>query len=338
MSVQDLDKGIMNALKGNDPDEIVPTGDEQNPDVSNGDGNDNGVSNEFTPSPFWDFIKTKKGEEFKMPEDISSENEMEILDTHFKEIYSPKEEDVYRDINPTIKPLIEASKQPDFDLNRYISSIYESTNKVNLSDDDLLIEEYKKTLLKSETNPDGFTEEEIVTNVKNLDAFSKRERANKVRESLKANTVTSISPEEKLNQINKYNNELLKNATEQVFTVTPENEKSKRSILGIDIGKDNFDKLKDTYIDYFKINPETGNYKFNEEVLSNDDVILEIVKYLTYRDKVQENLGKMLVEERNNGRKSVFDTMFLTPQEDTPSYKSDNEIDEESIMNRLRSN
>jgi len=76
-----------------------------------GEGGEGGNGN-FTPSAHWEYYKTKLPEDqranFKLPENISSENEQQLLDDHFKTVYGTQmnPDDLLKDIPPLAKEII----------------------------------------------------------------------------------------------------------------------------------------------------------------------------------------------------------------------------------------
>lgn len=304
-----------------------------------GDDGNGGAGDEFKPSPYWEFYKQKlpedQRESFKLPENLSKENEVELLDGHFKSIYSPNTEGLIEvdKLHPFAKEVVELAKTQEFNPDDFIKTKAGSLSLLNASDDELIRAEYiEKVGVKSEKNPNGLTEEDIKSGIESMNLLDKKVRANEIREKKRAEFQRSnvTDPEVIKNNIQKHNTEVTTFANE--FFEKNKASAEVRNVLGIDIGESNFAKLKEAYVNDFSVNKEgkiTGMEKLDQN-------LMKVYMFLTYEKEISELIKESVSKAKNEGRGGVFDKLHLSPQQNSGgSFENNTGMTEEELRNRF---
>jgi hypothetical protein len=294
---------------------LKPEGDFQE---SNNPNPDN-PGDTFTPSPLWDYYKSKlpetERESFKLPEDVTKDNETELLDKHFEKIYSKAP--VVDTLHPLAKEIQELSSKVDnFDALEFIKSKAGALDYGKRDDDSIVTEIYSKQVLKSEQNPNGLTAEEIAENVANMNVMDKRIMANKYREQMDAEIKTRYQPGQ---QKTIYNDSNMLNAYKQQVEeyvnkiFVPENQRGEkaheiRTIAGVDIGESNFQNFKDEFQKMLLPNDE-GVIEMAVKQ-QDDNYLFEFALYQRFKDVVKD----AIVKAKNEGKLGALNQLPETPQ------------------------
>ena len=300
-----------------------------------------GGGDTFTPSTHWDYYKSKlpedQRENFKLPENLSKENELELLDSHFKQLYTPNTDGLIEvdKLHPFAKEVLELAKTNEFNPDEFIKSKSGALSLLNASDDDLIKMEFvEKVGIKSEKNPNGLTEDEIKTGIESMNILDKRAKANEIRERKRVEFQRSNvnDPEVVKANIQKHNTEVATFAND--FFEKNKSVAEARSILGIDIGESNFAKLKEAYVNDFSVNKEnkiTGMEKLDQN-------LMKVYMFLTYEKEITEAIKASISSAKNEGREGIFSKLFLTPQSSGGgSFDGNPKMTEEEIANRFGS-
>ena len=337
---EDLDKGMVERFTNPDgqfkddykgPDDGSATG---------GAGGDSG-GDTFTPSTHWDFYKSKLPEDqrtnFKLPENLTKENELELLDGHFKQLYTPNTDGLIEvdKLHPFVKEVIELAKTNEFNPDEFIKSKSGALSLLSASDDDLIKMEFvEKVGIKSDKNPNGLTEDEIKTGIESMNILDKRAKANEIRERKRVEFQRSNAsdPEVIKANIQKHNTEVITFAND--FFEKNKSVAEARSILGIDIGESNFAKLKEAYVNDFSVNKEnkiTGMEKLDQN-------LMKVYMFLTYEKEITDAIKASISSAKNEGREGIFSKLFLTPQSSGGgSFDGNPKMTEEEIASRFGS-
>lgn len=304
------------------------------------DGNNGGGDGTFTPSPLWDFYKTKlpddQRESFKLPEDITKENETEVLDAHFKTLYSPQSDnndDPLKDVHPLAKEIIEYAKDPNFNPNDWLSKKANVSSMVNASDDDLLVNKYMKELGKTEDNPNGMTREEIVAEVEKLNPLEKKVQAKKEREIIQEQVNKSMSYQADPAAMQKAVEEKNANVTkfaDTYFSDKRQNPEKTRTIAGVELSEAEFQTFKNEFVQDFTIGKE--GYAPIAKVLNDDNMLVKIAFFLKYEDKIAQTL----TQKFNEGKNFVFDKLNLSNDGGSHSHGAGQSMTQEEINARLK--
>jgi hypothetical protein len=174
----------------NKPEEIDESLFDNNEIGSSSGGSNN--ENEFVPDQRWEtyksFLPEQEKESFKLPEDISKENEEELLLNAFKGVFKDEEKESNNGLHPLAASLQKSVMEKGEEFNpvewfREMQTALDVEGMQSMKDEDivrdLLISQHG---LKSEENPKGFTQEQFDDYISKMDAISLRQKANEVRE------------------------------------------------------------------------------------------------------------------------------------------------------------
>lgn len=314
------------------------------PEQLSGKGNDGNDKNDFTPSPYWELYKSKlpetDREAFKLPDGINKENEQQLLDEHLKKLYAPQD-DPFENIHPLAKEIIDKSKEDNFNPEEFIKSKVGISSLANASDDDLIKAKYIKEIgLKSDSNPTGMTEDEILDGIKELNPLEKRKMANeerqKYQESIKQSFEYKQDPAAMQKEISKYNNGI-KEFANDFFVETkdlPETKQKeiiqRRTIAGVDIGEAKFQELKSEFENSFTIN-EKGVAPIQEMLLNNDKALVKAFMFL----KNEEMISQALTRRFNDGKDFILDKLELHGRQISGVHGVDGKMSREEYEARL---
>lgn len=310
-------------------------GDDKGDDKGEGDGGAEGAKgsdgDDFKPSPAWDIISNRLGEDFKVPEDLSQENEQEKIDEYFSKIYSKGEDDMPQ----LAKDIIDAHKSGEFDERQFLQEKASVFDRTKMTDDELIKEEYVKAVgIKSDKNPDGLTEEDINESIEKLSPVEKRIRANKIRESDKARmeNVRQEPETAKLKRIENYNKVL----DEVVPKLTEEFEKDDdlRSISGIDLGKAKVKEYSEVFKKGMSLDEKTGQAELIGKILNDDKMLFKVGMFLEYENQISESIQKLVSSAKGEGKDSILDNLDLNPSK-SKGTAGESEMSEEEKQARL---
>lgn len=303
------------------------------------------IKDEFTPSPYWDLYKNKlpetDREAFKLPEGINKENEQELLDEHLKKIYASQNDNL-DNIHPLAKEIIDKSKEGNFNPEEFIKSKAGISSLANASDDDLLKAKYIKEIgIKSEKNPTGMSEDEILEGLRNMNPLEKRKIANeeriKYQETINNSYNYKPDPIAMQKELEKYNNGVRDFADKyfiQAKENLPEDQKQKvlqrRTIAGVDIGEARFIELRKDFEESFKIN-DKGVAPIQEMLLNNDDALAKAFMFL----KNEEIISQALTRQFNEGKNFMFDKLDLNGRKLSGVLGADGKMSREEYEARL---
>ena len=282
--------------------------------------------NDFTPSNIWDYFKTD--ENFKMPENVTKDNEKELLEQQFKSKY---------EVKPVLHPLAQqiqdiAEKNPNVSINDILNNVQEEF--IDLSK--MTTEEKITFHLRSsfgdydeKDNPEGLTKEDIESHISKL---TKIERAALVKQ-IEAN----------VEQYNKSITESFeakqKEAVEANYTKTLENNEkyiselktkapSLTKIFGVPVSQEQHEAYIEEFKNYITPDKETGKSPMG--LYLSDDVNL----YKTFiallkigEEQVIENITK----GREATKEEIFKKLGLSPTFSGTRDKSVTD-DQESIV------
>lgn len=284
-------------------------------------GNDGGGGNSthptFTPSPVWDYYKTKLPEEertaFKLPETISAENEQQLLDEYLTKVYS--KEPTINTLHPLAREVQEyASKVENFDPIEFMKSKVGGMSHQGKTDDDIVYEVYAQKLLKSDQNPYGKTEEEIKELLKSVNPLEKTAIAIERRKQIDAETQSRYNNPEaakkaREEQIKFYVDSTTKYIDEKFKPEQQRGDKAieTRSIAGIDIGESNFQAFKSEFMKMALPN-EKGVIELAVN-LQDNDAILEFAMYRRFKDEI----AKAVVKAKNEGKFIALEQLPKVP-------------------------
>lgn len=281
----------------------------------------------FKPSSRWDWVK-EKNPDFKLPEDLSKDNESAKLDETFAEIYTPKV--------PPLHPLAAklndmANADPEFDFSKLIAAQAQSEVNKNLSDDERIFKSYvDKYGLKTDDNPKGFTTEEINEEISSLKAISKRQMADALREEDSKSSVgfskeelEAYKTQQSLTQ--KEAIDKIRTSQEKMFAPFFEEVKIIPDIYGASVSESDHAKYFEGFKEAIKIDDQ-GNMLLNDVL--NDD--LTLYKIYVMLQKGEPDF-KAATQEKNNEAKKRFVDHLRKRRETIPGSKGGNRPDYDAM-------
>jgi hypothetical protein len=259
-----------------------PDDDPGNKENKGGEGyhKDGKDGEEYTPDPAWDTLKKMlpedKQKEFKVPENISEENELDLLKEEFSKHVGGQEKP---EPNPYLHPIARdlqrefMEKGEEFDIKAWqdkISSVADVESVKSMSDDDLIRKEIVgKYGIASEENPDGLEEKDIEGYIKGMNKVKRKELSSQIREKAlkeaeqfnpKDYTPQKIEPEKIKEKLDGELNKIFEKAEEQPI-----------EIAGISISKA-LKEDRDGIVEVFTPN-EKGHRPIDEMLQSDNDLL-----------------------------------------------------------------
>ena len=314
---------------------------DQEIEIIDGDGGQGGDGGQaFTPSPYWDLYKTKLPEEqranFKLPENISAENEQQLLDDHFKTIYGTQmnPDDILKDIPPLAKEIIEAAKDPQFNPNEFINKKATIVSAANMSGDDLVYRRYvNKIGIKNEQNPNGLSEEEIRAEIAKMNPLDKKVIENEERAAIQQEIEKQIGkgnndPAAMQKAIETHNSQISTFA-DTYFSDKRANPEKARTIAGVELSEAEFQAARTEFINDFSV--KDGKAKIAELLLNNDEAMAKAYLFLKYEDKISQALTRKF----NDGKNFVFDKLGFNPTDKGGNYHQNEGMSQEEMIIRL---
>lgn len=304
---------------------------------------------EFTPSPVWDYVKSRlpeaERETFKMPEDISAENEQKYIDEQLARVYKPAEEEI-GNLHPLAKEIQQrAATDPNFDPQRWLKEQAGGLDLDNKTDDDWVKEDYlNKIGLKSDTNPNGITQEELDAEIEKMDMLDKKVKAKELREAkqrenqekFSQGNFQQISQEELDKRVEAYKKQV-DEFIETTFVDEAKREKPEeaRKFAGFDVGEAEYQQFKESF--KVMLTPDDkGIIPIRaklEEVFNDDAKLVEFAKYIHFHDKI----GAAVTEARNKGKLMALDLLPDHPRQQASGSRDTAGMSDEETINRLSS-
>jgi hypothetical protein len=307
----------------------------------------NGGSNDYTPSPYWDYIKNKLPDEqketFKLPEDISAENEQKYLDEHLKSIYG-SQEDPLKDVHPLAREIIEKSKEENFNAEEFVKSKVSTVSLQNATDDDLVKIKYVREIgLKSDENPNGLSEEDMLKGIQEMNPLEKRKIANEERANVQKSVQQSfdykpdpVAMQKRVEDYNKGVDQFAEQFFAKESETLPEDQRkailSRRTIAGVDLGDAEFTTAKEEFRKSFKVGSD-GTTEIQKLLLNNDENLAKAYLFLKYEDKIQQALTR----KYNEGVNFTFEKLSANGRQLSGSFGQGGAMSQEEIDARLNS-
>ncbi|MFP4046151.1 MAG: hypothetical protein ACLFT4_00145 [Bacteroidales bacterium] len=278
-----------------DPGSETNKGDEGKPNKEEGNEGDKG-DKQYTPDPAWDTLKKMlpkdKQKEFKVPEDINKENELDLLKEEFSKHVGGQEKP---EPNPYLHPIARdlqkefMEKGEKFDFKAWqnkISSVADVESVKSMSDDDLIRKEVvNKYGIASEENPDGLEEKDIEDYIKGMNKIQKKELSSQIREKAlkeaeqfnpKDLTPQKIEPEKIKEELDKELNKIFEKA-----------EKEPIEIAGVPISKA-LKEDRDGIVEAFT--PNEDGHRPIDKMLQGDSDLLKFYFMATKGDDFFKSL------------------------------------------------
>lgn len=232
---------------------------------------ENRTTDTYAPSPIWDRIKSDYEKQlgegtFKMPDDISSENEYDRLYQFFAEnVVQPLD-----DIPTEAREIIELSQKGEYNPEEYFKQNSKRADLLSLPDKDFLFHTLKAENGKSDKNPDGWEDEDIDEFISKKTKIELHHLAKEKKDVLKqvqqqrASEHSKQQTELKAQQIEAANKSLNDDARKIV-----DQNKSSNSFFGIEFSPEDKQKFDRDFFEMLKIDPKEGQSKMNKLIIDN---------------------------------------------------------------------
>jgi hypothetical protein len=268
--------------------------------------------NQFTPNPLWDYLKSDEG--FKMPENISKDNESQLLEESIKAKYGAQQQE--KVLHPLAQQIQEmADKNPDISINDLLNTTQSEFVDISKYNDEQKIAFHyfsRYGEFDADKNPDGVTEEDINKITEKMSKIEKKEFVKQIEENVKKyndDLVENYDKKRKEDFASKFdkvvetNNKHVDNLKTKLADTD--------SIFGIKVSPDE----RDAFVEEFRafITPDKETMQSPLEKMLSDDVILFKTFVLAAKfgeDKVIEAITK----GRESAKEELFRKLKLTPE------------------------
>ena len=143
------------------------------------------TTEEFKPSSYWDLLKEEAGDNFKMPENITADNELELYKQAVKEVFTPKQENKIDIDDPFIARYLAEREKENFNMAEFIESMKPPTDVSKMTAEDKIRLNFKQKFgEKSDENLGGITDTEIEDYLRGKSRIEKEELAMKAEQEI----------------------------------------------------------------------------------------------------------------------------------------------------------
>lgn len=198
-----------------------------------------------------------------------------------------------------------ASRQPDFDKEKYIAEKNKRETLFSMNDRDFYETYLKANYLKTEDNPDGLTEEELAEELTKMSPLQLKTTTTQLRQELRQ-YFDKEKEARKMAKINyaEFNNKEL----ETLGSQTIERNKDKMEYFGIPLKENEKKEVDEAYKEWIKVK-ENGKSLLQEH-LENDDVLYQVVALL---HKGETGVKGKLTEIKESVKESIIKRLGLEP-------------------------
>jgi hypothetical protein len=180
--------------------------------------------------------------------------------------------------------LIAGKADPNFNKDDYIQGYIRSKQIMAVPADDLIFNALKSSSGKSDTRPNGYTDEQITEYVNGLNQIQKDQMADGIRQQY-AESQRNLGAQKAQAAREKFNNEL--EATAQALA-------NETDFFGIKVEPDKAKAYNARFKDYFK--PDASGKTPFQKLMSDDKFIYKMLYVLDQDGAVLKNLGSTIKE------------------------------------------
>lgn len=306
-----------------------------------GDGGDGGADlDPFKPSPYWDMVKDVEG--FEMPAEVNAENEMDLLRPLVMkkfQIEAPDPTPITEKIHPYAARVLEiVESNPEASITDIAKQLSEATvDYTSMSPDELIRYDILKRYgaYDPQTNPDGLTDEEISDEISKMGKLHKRQMADNIKDSLKAESEQQKQEyQTKLQERREaarteYLKELEKTTTDLFADMSKVSD-----IYGIKLGQSELKTYLQEFKEFSTPSPETGVRKLDEWLSNNQNLFkLFVISLKSGEDGMRE----LITKGREQAKEDIFRALALSPTLEGSGGKKMTIAGPEDIARRLGS-
>lgn len=266
----------------------------------------------FTPSTLWDYVKDVEG--FVMPEGITKDNENELLKPFVSKKLgwadSTQQEVVIHPYAKKVLSIIEQRPEATLtDIAKELGSEIIDISKMGVNEL-IRMDILDSYGVKSDTNPDGFTEEEIDESIEGMNALQKRQNADLIRQKYelknkaKQDEYENISKQAFEEQLNNYLEDLNKVETKLFAEMN-----NVSDIYGIKISQTDLKDYISEFKDFMTPDTTTGIRKW-DTWLSNDQTAFKL--FVMSVMKGEGTIKELITQEREAGKEDILQRLGLT--------------------------
>ena len=251
----------------------------------------------FTPSQAWSVLKEKFNVE--MPEDVSAENEFDVLTNVINTIEPPK----VPEFHPVAMELNQKLSDPEFKMDEWISKQAESINVMNLKGEDFL----RKALPMEYPTATEEDIEEIIQEMGSSGSMKLQELdlKKKIQQNREAQQeIAQQQQQQQYEQALSKENERVAKEAEQLFAKT----KNVTEIYGIPISEADRDNYNQVFRELITIDKQ-GRVPLQELLQSNEDVWKFAYVVLNGAPKIKE----ALFNAKEGTKAQIFSKLRSTP-------------------------
>ena len=266
----------------------------------------------FSPSVDWDIVKGIEG--FKMPENLTKENEQEMLLPYIKQRFGieDKREAVLHPVTQQIQDVLAVNPEMSLtDVVKEISGNIRDASTMSLEDKVRwkIFKEYGGRYDET-SNPEGLRDEDVQLHLDKMDVIEKRKMAKDVDAEINAENETSLKAyKEKLaGQYEENYNNIVKNI-ENASVEIKSNLSSVEDIYGFPVNQEQLGGLIQEFKDFTTPNKETGASKLDEMLSDNTLLFKAFVVLMNGEEKMRE----LLTRGREDAKAAILEKLKLTP-------------------------
>lgn len=270
---------------------------------------------DFIASPVWDVLKADEG--FTLPENITAENELELLKPFIAKKYGFEQPELH----PLAKQIQDmASTNPNLTINDLVNTVseqYVDASKMS-TDEKISFDLFARYgVYDEEKNPDGLTEDDIKEHISRLTKIEKQEAAKTIEQNINEYN-KKLTDEYAENNKKKYEEQyegIVKQTKEAVSKLKIELSKVE-SIFGVPVSQEQHAKYLEEF-ERIATPDKTTHERVLDNILSNDMLLYKVFVAMV------KNGEDKVIEIMTKGRESAKEEL-LKKLEITPSFSGGN--------------
>lgn len=261
-------------------------------------------------SPIWDILKSDEG--FVMPDEITSENEQELLKTFIAKKFGF---DKQQELHPLAKQIQEMSaSNPNLTINDLVNTVSEQyvDAKKMTADQKISFDLYARYgVYDAEKNPDGLTDDDVAEHIAKLTKVEKQEAAKIIEQNIENynKKLTDEYKEKQQQQFLAQYDDIVKQTKEAVSKLKIELSKVE-SIYGVPVSQEDHTKWLEEFERIVTPDKTTGERGL-DNILSND--VLLYKTYVIMAKFGEDKVIEMMTKGRESAKEEVFKRLGITP-------------------------
>jgi len=278
-------------------------------------------------SPMWDVLKSDEG--FTMPEEITAENEQELLKTYVAKKFG-------FDTQPQLHPLAKqvqdmAAANPSITINDIVNTVseqYVDPSKMSV-DEKITFDLFARYgVYDAEKNPDGLSDEDVAEHIAKMTKIEKQEAAKIIEKNI-SDYNNRLTEEYKQQNLEQYQKQYEQDVVQIKTAVSKlKNELSKvDSIYGVPVSQEQHNQWLEEFERIVTPDKTTGERGL-DSILSND--ILLYKTYVIMAKFGEEKVIEIMTKGRESAKEELLKKFEITPNftgNNTREYTSGKNVD-----------